>query len=103
MATPIAHKGVVAGAKVVAMTTLDLLLDPELLKQSRDYFENVQTADHQYTPFITAEDQPAITKNAEIMAEFRPQQSEFYYDPAQYDTYLEQLGITYPTLERPTQ
>jgi aminobenzoyl-glutamate utilization protein B len=103
MATPIAHKGVVAGAKVVAMTTLDLLLDPELLKQSRDYFENVQTADHQYTPFITAEDQPAITKNAEIMAEFRPQQRQFYYDPARYDTYLEQLGITYPTLERPTQ
>ena len=41
MATPIAHKGVVAGAKVQAMTMLDILLHPELVKQSWDYFNNV--------------------------------------------------------------
>jgi aminobenzoyl-glutamate utilization protein B len=23
---------------------------------------------------------------------------KFYYDPAKYDTYLQQLGITYPTV-----
>ena len=103
MATPIAHKGAVAGAKVVAMTTLDLLLDPELMQQSLDYFRDVQTKDEQYTPFITAEDQPAITKNEEIMAEFRPQLEEFYYDPSQYDTYLEQIGVTYPTPEPPAE
>lgn len=101
MATPIAHKGVVAGAKVVAMTALDLLLDPDLLTEAKTYFEEVQTAEHQYTPFITADDQPAIHKNEELMARFRPLQEEFYYDPEKYDTYLEQLGITYPTLERP--
>lgn len=99
MATPIAHKGVVAGGKTVAMTVLDLLLDPELLEQSWAYFENEQTSEHEYTSFLSAEDQPAIHKNEEIMAEFRPLQSEFYYDPSQYDTYLEQLGVTYPTLE----
>ena len=33
MATPIAHKGVVAGAKVQAMTMLDILLHPELVAQ----------------------------------------------------------------------
>ena len=33
MATPIAHKGVVSGAKVVAMTTLDLLVDAKLPQQ----------------------------------------------------------------------
>ena len=26
----------------------------------------------------------------------------FYYDADKYDTYLEQLGVTYPVLERPT-
>ena len=31
MATPIAHKGVIAGAKVQAMTVLDLLTQPELV------------------------------------------------------------------------
>lgn len=101
MATPIAHKGVVAGAKVVAMTGLDLLVDPDLLPEAQAYFRDVQTAEHQYTPFITAEDKPAIEKNVELMAKYRPLQEKFYYDPEKYDTYLEQLGITYPTLERP--
>ncbi|MDE3199087.1 MAG: amidohydrolase, partial [Acidobacteriota bacterium] len=43
MATPIAHKGVVAGAKVQAMTMLDILLHPELVEKAWDYFNNVQT------------------------------------------------------------
>ncbi len=33
MATPIAHKGVVAGAKVQAMTLLDLMLQPKLVSR----------------------------------------------------------------------
>ena len=45
MATPIAHKGTTAGAKVVAMTMLDLLLKPALVEQAWDYFRNVQTKD----------------------------------------------------------
>jgi aminobenzoyl-glutamate utilization protein B len=40
MATPIAHKGVVAGSKVVAMTTLDLLASDKLRRDARDYFDN---------------------------------------------------------------
>ena len=35
MATPIAHKGVIAGAKVQAMTMLDILLHPELVDRTR--------------------------------------------------------------------
>ena len=60
MATPIAHKGVVAGAKVQAMTVLDLLTKPELVKQAWDYFNNVQTKDVKYIPFI-AKDTPPPT------------------------------------------
>ena len=45
MATPIAHKGVVAGAKVQAMTMLDILLHPELVQKAWDYYNNVQTKD----------------------------------------------------------
>ena len=45
MATPIAHKGVIAGAKVQAMTMLDILMHPELVKNAWDYFRNVQTKD----------------------------------------------------------
>jgi aminobenzoyl-glutamate utilization protein B len=43
MATPIAHKGTVAGARVQAMTVVDLLLRPDVLAQAREYFDKVQT------------------------------------------------------------
>ena len=43
MATPIAHKGATAGAKVQAMTMLDLLLKPALVDQAWGYFKDVQT------------------------------------------------------------
>lgn len=101
MATPIAHKGVVAGAKVVAMTTLDLLTDEKLRKAAKDYFVNVQTKTQQYLPVISADDKPAIEINADIMARYKPELSKYYYDPARYPTYLDQLGIQFPMLEEP--
>ncbi|HEX6162816.1 MAG TPA: amidohydrolase [Vicinamibacterales bacterium] len=97
-ATPIAHKGVVAGAKVQAMTILDLLTKPELVKGAWDYFNNVQTKDVKYIPFIT-KDTPAPTHlNKGILDKYREQMRKFYYDPTKYPTYLDQLGIKYPTL-----
>jgi len=99
MATPIAHKGAVSGAKVIAATMLDLIQDDSLVKDAQTYFDDVQTAEVQYEPFIGPDDDPAIEKNAEIMSLYRPLLKELYYDPSQYDTYLEQLGIEYPQLE----
>ncbi|MEQ5808658.1 peptidase dimerization domain-containing protein [Alteromonas sp. NFXS44] len=98
MATPIAHKGVVAGAKAQALTLFDLLTDESLMDAARDYYENVQTKDASYTPLLREQDQPAVHLNKGIMAEFKGDMSEFYYDPEKYDTYLEQLGISYPTV-----
>src|SRR5437879_2748220 len=48
MATPIAHKGVVAGAKVQAMTVMDILTRPELVDKAWEYFQDVQTKDTKY-------------------------------------------------------
>lgn len=98
MATPIAHKGVIAGAKVQAMTLLDLITNPELVKKSWDYFNNVQTKTTKYQSLLRPDDKPAIWLNKKIMDEYRPKMKEFYYDPSKFDTYLEQLGITYPTV-----
>ena len=98
MATPIAHKGVVAGAKVQAMTMLDILLTPQVVTDAWDYFRNVQTKDVKYRPFIAPSDQPAIWLNAEKMERFRPEMRKFYYDPTRFTTYLDQLGIKYPTV-----
>ncbi len=47
---------------------------------------------------ITEEDSPAIYLNEDIQGEFRPLLEKFYYDESKYETYLEQLGIEYPTL-----
>ncbi len=98
MATPIAHKGATAGAKIFARTLLDILLTPSLVDDARDYFETVQKADTEYTSFLRPQDEPAIWLNAEIMETFKPQLEQYYYDPSRYDTYLEQLGIEYPTI-----
>lgn len=98
MATPIAHKGAVAGARVQARTLLDLFLDGETVEAAWTYFNDVQTAETVYTPFISPTDQPAIWLNEEIMARWRPEMRPYYYDSNRFSTYLEQLGIEYPTI-----
>jgi len=98
MATPIAHKGVTAGAKVQAMTILDLLSRPELVEQAWTYFRNVQTKDTKYEPLLRPQDEPAIWLNKGIMDKYRPEMKKYYYDPSRYKTYLDQLGIKYPTV-----
>jgi aminobenzoyl-glutamate utilization protein B len=100
MATPIAHKGVVAGARVEAMTILDFLLKPHLVKQAWDYFHNVQRKDQQYEPMIGPDDTPALHLNMEKMGRFRKELEAYYYDETRYGSYLEQLGITYPTIRK---
>lgn len=102
MATPIAHKGATAGAKVMARTALEFFLTPKLVDDAWSYFREVQTKDVQYTPFITENDPPATWLNARIMEEYAPKLRPYYYDETRYDTYLEQLGIQYPTVRAET-
>ncbi len=98
MATPIAHKGVVAGAKVQAMTLLDILSTPKLVTDAWDYFTNEQTKTIKYYPLIGATDQPPIWLNRDILVKYRDEMRKYYYDPKKYNSYLEQLGVTYPTV-----
>ena len=98
MATPIAHKGATAGAKVQAATMLDLMLKPAILTQAWDYFRTVQTKDVKYQPLIRPQDQPATELNTQTVAKYRNEMRKYYYDASKYKNYLEQLGITYPTV-----
>lgn len=100
MATPLAHKGVTAGAKAEAMTLLDMFTNPEIIKSAKTYFTDVQTRDTKYISLVSKTDKPAIMLNKKIMDEFRPQMKKYYYNPAKYKTYLEQLGIKYPTVKK---
>ncbi|OFW45068.1 MAG: amidohydrolase [Acidobacteria bacterium RIFCSPLOWO2_12_FULL_67_14b] len=106
MATPIAHKGVNAGARAQAMTVIDLVTRPELVTQARGYFDNVQLKQRKYTPLIRPQDQPAVWLNRNIMDRYRAEMRKYYYDPATYKTYVDQmkaqLGITYPTVRPAT-
>jgi aminobenzoyl-glutamate utilization protein B len=98
MATPIAHKGAVAGAKVQALTLFDLMVKPELLASAKAYFNDVQTKNVKYQPFLRATDKPSIWLNKATMDKYRPELKKYYYDASKYPTYLDQLGIHYPTV-----
>ena len=101
MATPIAHKGVEAGAKAVAMTVLDLMTTPQLITDAKTYFTDVQAKTAKYDPILNENEGPAIWLNKRAMDLYRPQMEKYYYDSKKYDTYLDQLGIKYPMLTAP--
>ena len=99
-ATPIAHKGATAGAKVMATTILDIMTKPALVDSAWSYFRNVQTSGTKYEPLMRPNERPATFLNTDILEKYRPQMRRFYYDPTKYGTYLEQLGVQYPTVRK---
>jgi aminobenzoyl-glutamate utilization protein B len=102
MATPIAHKGANHGARVIARTAITLFNEPELVDEAWTYFRDVTTAERQWVSLIPEGTEPPIFLNAEKMQRFRPLLEPLRYDASRYDTYLQQLGIEYPTV-RPRQ
>lgn len=60
----------------------------------------MQTKDVKYKTFLRPDDKPALHLNKRIMDEYRPRMKSMYYDPSKYKTYLEQLGIQYPTVRK---
>lgn len=100
MATPIAHKGSAAGAAAHALTMLDLLLNPELLASARQFFEE-QTKTTKWESLIPPGVEPPIHLNRDRMDKVRPQLEKLKYDPSKFATYLDQLGVKYPTTTRP--
>jgi aminobenzoyl-glutamate utilization protein B len=57
--TSIGHKGMIAGAKVLAFSALDLLTNPELLTPIREEFSELQRS-NPYTPFIPEDKKPEV-------------------------------------------
>ena len=73
-------------------------MKPELVQQAWDYFKDVQTKETKYEPLLRPQDKPAIRLNKATMEKYRAEMKKTYYDPSRYPTYLEQLGISYPTV-----
>jgi aminobenzoyl-glutamate utilization protein B len=101
MATPIAHQGANYGSRVIAMTAIDVLTTPALLEEARRYFAEVTKKDYTWSSLIPLDTPPPTFLNEDRMARFRPQLEALVYDPTRFATYLEQLGVAYPTVRRP--
>jgi aminobenzoyl-glutamate utilization protein B len=100
MATPIAHKGSNYASRVIAMTAIDLVADPALLEEAKRYHREVQTKDIQWVSLIPEGTTPPTHLNEEKMKQYRPALEQLRYDPTRFDTYLEQLGVEYPTIKQ---
>ncbi len=73
----IAHKGEVAGAKVLAATILDFMTEPAVLKAAHEEWEQV-TKQTPYFSLLPPDAQPDLALNRETMAKYRPEMAKFY-------------------------
>jgi aminobenzoyl-glutamate utilization protein B len=69
-ATPIAHKGSVAGAKVMAGAVVDLLTQPDLLSKAKATFRQ-EVEGSTYRPLLPPGQEPPLDLNAAEMAKHR--------------------------------
>jgi aminobenzoyl-glutamate utilization protein B len=75
----IAHKGMIAGAKVLAGTIIDLLSRPELVAAARAEFDK-RTSEMKYFAVLPADAKPPLDLNKETMDRYRPAMRQFYLD-----------------------
>jgi aminobenzoyl-glutamate utilization protein B len=73
----IAHKGQVAGAKVLAASILDMLTEPQILQRARQEFDE-QLRASPYFSLLPAEAKPQTDMNKEVMDKLRPAMTKFY-------------------------
>jgi aminobenzoyl-glutamate utilization protein B len=76
-ATSIAHKGAVAGAKVLAASVVDFLTNPQLVEDAKITFKK-ETAGFEYKSFLPPDQKPPIHLNKEIMERYRPLLTKYY-------------------------
>ncbi len=76
-ATSIAHKGEVAGAKVVAGSIVDLLTTPALVAKAQETFKQ-EVAGSTYRPLVTPETKADLQMNVEEMAKYREAMKPHY-------------------------
>jgi aminobenzoyl-glutamate utilization protein B len=81
LTSSIAHKGMVAGAKVLAASLLDLVTSPELLQRARQAFE-ADTKDTRYFSLLPADAKPPVEMNKAAMEQFAPQLEKGYLKAA---------------------
>ena len=78
-ATPIAHKGEVTGAKVLAGSMIDLMLEPRHLVGAKALFDKgLAEAGITYAPLLPPKTKPPVKLNREEMAKYRDRLKKHY-------------------------
>ena len=77
LATSIAHKGAVAGAKAMAASAIDLLLDPQIVVKAKETFKQ-EIGDVEYRPLLPPDQKPPLDLNRDLMERYRPKMREHY-------------------------
>ena len=78
--TSIAHKGLTAGAKVLAFSAFDLLTDPKVLIEIRKEFAEL-TVKRPYKTFLPDGAQPPLGFYTDLMGKYRDAMEKFYINP----------------------
>jgi aminobenzoyl-glutamate utilization protein B len=76
----IAHKGLTAGAKVLALSAFDLLTNPEALRKIREEFAELAVR-RPYRTFLPEGAHPPLGFYADLMGKYRTAMEKFYLDP----------------------
>lgn len=71
LTTSIAHKGALAGAKALAGSVVDCLLDPHLIERAKRVFHD-EVGDVVYEPLLPADQKPRLDVNRAVMERYRP-------------------------------
>ena len=95
-ATPLAHKGISAGAKVVAASLIDLITDPNALPTIKADFAKQLAAYPKWKTLIPPDAVPPIELNIEEMGRYREALKPYEYDPNSKQSYLDFMKLKYP-------
>jgi aminobenzoyl-glutamate utilization protein B len=77
LTTSIAHKGAEAGAKALAASVLDFIVEPALVAEARRTFAQ-EIEGVEYSSLLPANQPVAIDTNRELMDRYRPLMERFY-------------------------
>jgi aminobenzoyl-glutamate utilization protein B len=77
LATSIAHKGALAGAKVMAAVIVECLKNPAIVAEAKRTFKD-EIAGVEYRPLLSSDQKPPIDLNRAMMDKYRPLMEKHY-------------------------
>lgn len=77
LASSIAHKGTLAGAKALAGSLIDVLTNEADLVRAKETFK-AEIGEVKYRPLLPADQKPPVDLNRELMEQFRPAMRKHY-------------------------